>query len=62
MEKVLGIKPVIWQCNINAGDILLKVSDGHSLMGRGYFVLEGENEETLKETAENIKKLFATTK
>lgn len=62
VEKVLGIKPVIWQCNINAGDILLKVSDGHSLMGRGYFVLEGENEETLKETAENIKKLFATTK
>ena len=62
IEKMLGIKPVIWQCNINAGDILSKVSDGHSLMGRGYFVLEGENEETLKETAETIKKLFVTTK
>ena len=58
IESCLGIKPVIWQCNIKEGDILAKVSDGHSLMGRGYFVLEGKCEEELKELAEKIKSLF----
>lgn len=62
IEKVPGIKPVIWQCNINRGDILSKVSDGHSLMGRGYYVLEGESEDSLKEAAENVKKLFVLKK
>lgn len=58
IESYLGVKPVIWQCNIKKGDMLSKVSDGHSLMGRGYFVLEGKGEEELKEAAEKIKKLF----
>lgn len=58
IESSLGIKLIIWQCNIKEGDILSKVSDGHSLMGRGYFVLEGENENSLKEAAERIKSLF----
>ena len=62
IEKVTGIKPVIWQCNINAGESLSKVSDGHSLMGRGYYVLEGESEESLKEAAEKIKRMFVTDK
>ena len=34
------------------------MSDGHSLMGRGYFVLEGTDEEELKEKAEHIKSMF----
>ncbi len=58
IEKIIGKKPVVWRCNIKSGDILTKVSDGHSLMGRGYFILEGENEEELKEKAEHIKALF----
>ena len=58
IENSLGIKPVIWQCNIKKGDVLSKVSDGHSLMGRGYFILEGENENALRESAERIKSLF----
>ena len=62
IEKAVGGKPVVWQCNIAEGDHLLKVSDGHSLMGRGYFVLEGEKEEALKETAEKIKELFILAK
>lgn len=62
IEKAVGRKPVVWQCNIAEGDHLLKVSDGHSLMGRGYFVLEGEKEEALKETAEKIKELFILAK
>ena len=62
IEAFLGLIPVIWQCNIAEGDILPKVSDGHSLMGRGYFVLEGENEESLKEAAEKIKGMFVALK
>ena len=58
IEEQLGIKFIVWQCNIQEGEVLSKVSDGHSLMGRGYFVLEGENEEKLKEKAEEITKLF----
>ena len=58
VEKVLGKELVIWQCNIKTGDVLSKVSDGHSLMGRGYFVLEGESEADLKEKAEQVKNLF----
>lgn len=58
VESCLGVKPVIWQCNIKNGDVLSKVSDGHSLMGRGYFVLGGDSEEELKGYAEKIKKMF----
>ena len=58
VEKKLEREVVIWQCNIKEGDVLSKVSDGHSLMGRGYFVLEGENEEELKQKAEDVKSLF----
>lgn len=62
IERDLGVRPVIWQCNIAKGDILSKVSDGHSLMGRGHFVLEGEREEELKKLAEKIKGLFLLNK
>lgn len=58
VKEVLGDALVIWNCNINVGDDLAKVSDGHSLMGRGYFVLEGKSEEELKKKAEKIKSLF----
>ena len=58
VESVLGREAIIWQCNIKEGERLSKVSDGHSLMGRGYFVLEGESEEALKQKAEEVKKLF----
>lgn len=40
VEKVLNTRLVAWQCNIEVGDELKGVSDGHSLMGRGYFILE----------------------
>lgn len=59
---------VEWKCNISAGDILAPVSDGHSVMGRGYFVLGAkaddntengaETEEKLKKKAEALKSLF----
>lgn len=47
-----------WECNIKDGEILQPVSDGHSLMGRGYFVLEGEGENFLREQAGVVKGLF----
>ena len=54
-----------WHCNIRKGEMLKIISDGHSLMGRGYFILErrGESsnaEKELKQAAETIKTLFRT--
>ena len=53
---------ICWNCTIEEGEELDSVSDGHSLMGRGYFVLEGTGEELLRKKAEEIKKLFHTQK
>lgn len=47
-----------WECRIEKGEILQPVSDGHSLMGRGYFILEGANQKELALCAEKIKRLF----
>lgn len=59
---------VEWKCNMKVGDVLAPVSDGHSVMGRGYFVLKAarndskENPvdytEELKKKAEAVKSLF----
>ena len=57
-EQAIEAGLVDWQCNIKPGEDLEPVSDGHSLMGRGYFILEGEGEDFLEEQAEQIKKLF----
>ena len=56
IEQALGIQFVKWHCTLKKGDVLKSVSDGHSLMGRGYYVLEGVGEEDLKQKAEEIKK------
>lgn len=47
-----------WNCNIQKGEVLGRVCDGHSVMGRGYFVLEGNTREVLSEAAEIIKEQF----
>lgn len=66
-QKVDG-RLVAWDCHISEGDVLKPVSDGHSIMGRGYFVLEADGEadeevscdgmEELKQEAEMVKALF----
>ena len=37
-----GIVLRAWHCTIRPGDYLEKVTTGHSLMGRGYFILQEE--------------------
>ena len=58
IEEKLGVTFAAWNCNIKEKENLGSVSDGHSLMGRGYFVLEGNSEEELKKQAECVKRLF----
>lgn len=36
-----------WKCTIKEGDVLGRVFDGHSLMYRGFFVIEAGNDEEL---------------
>ena len=58
-EQVRQSEPSLigWECHIRAGEELLPVSDGHSLMGRGYFILEGEEGE-LRDKVRRVKALF----
>jgi hypothetical protein len=66
--QAAGDSLVEWNCNINVGDVLMPVSDGHSVMRRGYYILEASAdggtadlnryEEVLKKKAEAVKKLF----
>ena len=68
VRKALKADLLAWQCNIKAKDELKAAGDGHSLMGRGYFVLEAENRRSqggegnyvafLREQAEKVKALF----
>lgn len=45
-------------CNLKRGEALSPVTTGHSVMGRGYFVLEGKPEEKLLWQAEQVKAAF----
>ena len=45
---------VTWNCNIKPGDILGKVTNGASIMGRGYFCIEAASKEELDKIAREI--------
>ena len=47
-----------YNCTIKKGDFLSSTPTGHSLMGRGYFILQGADENTLLKTAVSILNLF----
>lgn len=47
LKQILGENLVMWNCNISNGDYLGKVVNGHSIMGRGFFVVKGSTEEDL---------------
>ena len=57
-EQAINAKLTAWECHLKEGEELQPVSDGHSVMGRGYFVIEGESSLQLKECADSIKRLF----
>lgn len=53
-EDVLKKYPILrYKCNLQLGE-KKQITDGHSLMGRGYFILEAESEESACEIANNI--------
>ncbi len=58
VQRNLKARLAAWECRIRAGQVLGPVSDGHSLMGRGYFVLEGGDAAFLREQGEIVKGLF----
>ncbi|MBR6257086.1 MAG: ATP-grasp domain-containing protein [Lachnospiraceae bacterium] len=48
-------------CNIKAGDGLCGVTDGHSLMGRGYYILKASDRPKLDEYSKALKAEFEVT-
>ncbi len=55
-----GAKLVEWNCTIQPGDDLEKVANGHSLMGRGFYIVEtdGMDREDFNKIADTVKGLF----
>ena len=49
---------VLWNCNILNGDVMNKVTNGHSIMGRGFFIVEGDSKEDLIAQSEWILSQF----
>lgn len=47
-----------WECHIKEGEKLQPVSDGHSVMGRGFFILKGNDQDAWAKQAKEIKSLF----
>lgn len=53
-----GVNLLRWECHIEEGEELAPVSDGHSVMGRGYFIIENNKKEEPALQALRIKELF----
>jgi hypothetical protein len=49
---------VDWNCNINPGDILESVTTGHSLMYRGYYIVEFANRSDIQAIDEAVRTSF----
>lgn len=56
--RQLGNRLIKWDCKINPGDYMNPITDGHSIMGRGFFIIEGENETDLTQQSNWIMKQF----
>lgn len=57
--KRLGACNILdWKCNIREGEVLNKVINGHSIMGRGYFIVEGVDEEDLTRQCSRVLSQF----
>lgn len=49
---------IMWKCNIKKYEIMNKVVNGHSIMGRGFFIVEGLDEEDLEKQSKWILSQF----
>lgn len=58
LQLPAGVTLRAWDCRIRPGDRIVPVTTGRSLMGRGYFILEGQTDRLLVETAERIEAQF----
>lgn len=58
LREKLGNDLIMWNCKISEGEHLEKVINGHSIMGRGFFIVRGSNEKELIEKSEWILKQF----
>ena len=56
--KATGSNIIKWNCTLAVGEELSSVSTGHSLMGRGYFIIQKNRKEELAMQALRIKQLF----
>lgn len=57
-ERAAKVPVAAWDCRVKKNEVLVPVSDGHSLMGRGFFVLEGDDTAKLEQGVRAIKALF----
>jgi len=49
-----------YECNLEDGVFLHRVTDGHSIMGRGYYIVEGNNRDELIGISNEIERHFIT--
>lgn len=57
-QSEVDVSLIEWNCNLKPGDILEPVTNGHSLMGRGFFILEGVWEQQLLSSAAHIQSIL----
>lgn len=57
-DAVEGV--VAYDCRIRAGDRLSRVIDGHSVIGRGYFIVEGVDDAELDDRCARVLEMFET--
>lgn len=58
LEADEGCRLVDYSCSIRPGEELGEVKDGRSIMGRGYFIVEGASEADLMRQSSHVLSLF----
>ncbi len=58
VQSNIEYRLVDWNCCINENSYMNKVTNGHSIMGRGYFIIEGQEDEKLISEAAKVLSLF----
>jgi len=58
IKNSIDCKLAEWKCNIKENELMSKVTDGHSIIGRGYFILEGENDTQMRADSDKVLRMF----